>query len=63
MVKEAEKNPVTVVGKEICASHIVKVWDAISAYVVQQLCHGRGVRIPGKILHSVFNKEDNVSEL
>lgn len=47
MVQEVRKNPETTIGKEICASHVVKVWEAVNAFIVQTLCGGKGVRIPG----------------
>jgi len=47
MVEQVKLNPETAIGKEMCASHVVKVWDAINAFIVQTLCGGKGVRIKG----------------
>jgi len=46
MVEQVCKNPATALNKEICASHIIKVWETVSGYIIQQLCKGRGVKIP-----------------
>jgi len=46
MIEEVKKNPCSTLDKEICAAHIVKVWEAVSEYVIEQLCKGRGVKIP-----------------
>jgi hypothetical protein len=48
MVEQVKKNPATVLDKEICASHIVNVWEAVSGFIIQNLCQGRGVKIPRK---------------
>ncbi len=48
MVEQVMKNPATALNKEICASHIIKVWETVSGYIIQQLCCGRGVKIPRK---------------
>lgn len=47
MVEQVKLNPETTVGREICASHVVKVWEAVNAFIVQTLCGGRAVKIPG----------------
>jgi len=47
MVEQVKLNPETTIGKEMCASHVVKVWDAICAFIVQTLCGGKGVKIHG----------------
>lgn len=46
MAEEAQKNVHTLIGKEVCPSHVFKVWEAISKFVMDQFCIGHGVRIP-----------------
>jgi len=66
MVEQVKMNPVTTIGKEVCASHVVKVWEAISAFIVQTLCGGRAVRIPGlltvtfKIIQIELSQRDTI---
>jgi hypothetical protein len=52
MCEEAKKNTCTVIGKEVCASHVAKVWEAISDFIIQNLCNGRAVKIPGLLIES-----------
>lgn len=50
MVEQVQLNPATSIGKEVCASHVIKVWDAVNAFIVQTLCGGKAVRIPGLLI-------------
>lgn len=64
MVEQVKKNPASLIDKEICASHLVKVWEAVCAFIVQTLCGGRGVKIPGlltisfKVIQLDFSARD-----
>lgn len=48
-VRAACRNPLTLVGRDICASHIVEVWDIIPKYIAEEFERGHGLRIPGLV--------------
>jgi len=48
-VRAACRNPLTLVGRDICASHIMEVWDIIPKYIMEEVERGFGLRIPGLV--------------
>jgi hypothetical protein len=59
MVDQASQNPYTRIGQEVCAAQVIRVWKEVSKFIQDQLCHGRGVRIPNllKVTYKLHKSE------
>jgi len=62
MVEQAKKNPHSLIDKEVCGSHVISVWDAISKYIMEQICAGRPVKIQGMITFTLKVMKIEISQ-